>query len=671
MALYIPLRNPEKITLSKFFKLFFTLLLFSNLLFCNDKANISTEDLLNLQSPSIVDVLPSGEIFLYEKTQISKDRKSYESSLFLKDLVSGKEIKVFDKRASYSNVQLGHAGKHIFYTAEGAGALRGTQQIWKKTLPFGMRKQITRYDGSIRGFDVSPDETKIVFVGTEREAKDKTKPIEIDRYQFKQDRQGFLEDTTNHLYIADLVNREISAFANDNRNYQSPSWSPNGKLVAYVTKKEDSDRHNNSDLFYRQLSDPTKEIQLTFDLGSDSAGWSAGGLQWSNDSEKIAYIAGGKPELLWYAVDHVSVVNIASKEVTYLTKSLDRNTTSPRWSNNSKTLYFLIEDNLKNQLASYSFEDEIIKITPEDMYISRYEVSGDDLLFESSTVKEPKSIFKLSDNVISKVIDNNELFKTKNIASTEIISFESFDGAEIFGLLTKPHDFDPNKKYPLLIRIHGGPVSQYGVRFSMEWQIFASNGYLVLAINPRGSSGRGEEFQKAIYADWGNVDAKDIIAAADFISEKPYVDPDRLGIGGWSYGSMLTNYVIASDSRFKAATSGAGISNILSGFGDDHYIREYIDELGTPWDNLDIWMRISYPFFEADTIITPTLFLVGEKDFNVPLIGSEQMYQALRHNNIDTKLLIYPDEHHGLSKPSNRIHRMDSYLNWYAKYLNN
>ncbi len=671
MVSYTPLRNPEKITLFKFSNLFLTLFLLSNILFCNEKTKISTEDLLNLQQTSIVDVLPSGEVFLYEKTQISKDRKSYESSLFLKNHVSGKEIKVFDKRASYSNVQLGQAGKHIFFIAEGAGTLRGTQQIWKKTLPFGMRKQITRYDGSITGFDVSPDETKIVFVGTERKSKDKTKPIEIDRYQFKQDRQGFLEDTTNHLYIADLVKREISAFANDNRNYKSPSWSPNGKLVAYVTKKEDSDRHNNSDLFYRELKDPTKEIQLTFDLGSDSAGWSAGGLQWSNDSEKIAYIAGGKPELLWYAIDHVSVVDIASKKVTYLTKSLDRNTTSPRWSNNSKTLYFLIEDNLKNQLASYSFEDEIIKITPEDMYISRYEVSGDDLLFESSTVTEPKSIFKLSDNGISKVIGNNELFKAKNFASTEVISFESFDGAEIFGLLIKPHDFDPNKKYPLLIRIHGGPVSQYGVRFNMEWQIFASNGYLVLAVNPRGSSGRGEEFQKAIFADWGNVDAKDIIAAADFIVEKAYVDSARLGIGGWSYGSMLTNYVIASDSRFKAATSGAGISNILSGFGDDHYIREYISELGTPWENLDVWMRISYPFFEADTIITPTLFLVGEKDFNVPLIGSEQMYQALRHNNIDTKLLIYPGEHHGLSKPSNRTHRMDSYLDWYARYLDN
>ena len=134
---------------------------------------------------------------------------------------------------------------------------------------------------------------------------------------------------------------------------------------------------------------------------------------------------------------------------------------------------------------------------------------------------------------------------------------------------------------------------------------------------------------------------------------------------------MLTNYVIASDVRFQAATSGAGISNILSGFGDDHYIREYIDELGTPWENLDVWMRISYPFFEADSIITPTLFLVGEKDFNVPLIGSEQMYQALKHNNIDTKLIIYPGENHGLSSPTNRIHRMNSYLEWYARYMKN
>jgi dipeptidyl aminopeptidase/acylaminoacyl peptidase len=133
---------------------------------------------------------------------------------------------------------------------------------------------------------------------------------------------------------------------------------------------------------------------------------------------------------------------------------------------------------------------------------------------------------------------------------------------------------------------------------------------------------------------------------------------------------MLTNYVIAKDSRFKAATSGAGISNLLSGFGDDHYIREYILELGTPWDNTEDWLRNSNPFFNAGKIKTPTLFLVGEKDYNVPLIGSEQMYQALKHLNIPTQLIIYPDENHSFSTPSYNEDVLKRYLDWYGKYLN-
>ena len=191
-----------------------------------------------------------------------------------------------------------------------------------------------------------------------------------------------------------------------------------------------------------------------------------------------------------------------------------------------------------------------------------------------------------------------------------------------------------------------------------------------MAMNPRGSSGRGLEFQKVIFADWGNVDADDVSALADYAISLGYVDSQRLGLGGWSYGGMLTNYVIAKDSRFKAATSGAGISNLLSGFGDDHYIREYILELGTPWDNTEDWLRNSNPFFNAGKIKTPTLFLVGEKDYNVPLIGSEQMYQALKHLNIPTQLIIYPDENHSFSTPSYNEDVLKRYLDWYGKYLN-
>ena len=658
--------------MSKFLSLSFALLFLSGLLVGNTENKILTEDILNFEQVDIVDTGSSGDIFLYEKTKVAKDKKTYESSLFLKNYITEEEFKIFDQRTSYSNVQLGQNGKHIFYIDDGGGALRETKQIWRKSIPYGIRKQLTKYNGDIRNFDLSPDETKIIFVGTAKKETDSLKPIEIDRYQFKQDRQGFLRDVSNHLFLFDLKTKQLESFANENRNYQSPTWSPNGEFIAYVSKKEDSDRHNNSDLFLKRYDNLENEVQLTFNLGSDSAGWSSNSLQWSADSKKIAYVAGGDPKLLWYAIDNVSVIDVENKRVENITKALDRNISSPRWSHDAARLYFVLEDNLKNQIAYYSFEDEEIrKMSPEEMYISSFEISGKDIILESSTTSESESIFRMNDSILRKVVDVNSFLSTKKIATTEKISFESYDGTEIFGLLVKPEDFNPNKKYPLLIRIHGGPVSQYGVRFNLEWQVFASNGYVVLAVNPRGSSGRGEEFQKAIFADWGNIDAKDIIAAADFVSTKPYIDRENLGIGGWSYGSMLTNYVIASDVRFQAATSGAGISNILSGFGDDHYIREYIDELGTPWENLDVWMRISYPFFEADSIITPTLFLVGEKDFNVPLIGSEQMYQALKHNNIDTKLIIYPGENHGLSSPTNRIHRMNSYLEWYARYMKN
>ena len=191
-----------------------------------------------------------------------------------------------------------------------------------------------------------------------------------------------------------------------------------------------------------------------------------------------------------------------------------------------------------------------------------------------------------------------------------------------------------------------------------------------MAINPRGSSGRGHDFQKALFADCGGIDTKDISSSIDYALTLGYIDENKLGIGGWSYGGMLTNYVIAKDQRFKAATSGAGIANLLSGFGDDQYIRDYITELGTPWGNTEAWLRVSHPFLNAGNIKTPTLFLVGEKDYNVPLIGSEQMYQALKHLKIPTELIIYPGQHHSFSIPSYNKDVLDRYLDWYEKYLN-
>jgi dipeptidyl aminopeptidase/acylaminoacyl peptidase len=347
----------------------------------------------------------------------------------------------------------------------------------------------------------------------------------------------------------------------------------------------------------------------------------------------------------------------------------------PQWSKDGQNIYFILENDMKSQLIKYSLMNNTSEeVTPENIYLDGYSrnyyVTDNQIIFESSTSNTPSEIYLLKEGQIDAITSENEDFiKNRLVGSTELISFQSFDDLVINGMMIKPHDFDPKKKYPLMVRIHGGPVSQYGRYFDFDWQLFASNDYVVIVTNPRGSSGRGFEFQKSIFANWGIEDSKDISAALDFALDLGYIDENKLGIGGWSYGSMLTNYVIAKDDRFHAATSGAGISNILSGFGDDHYIREYIIEMGTPWDNLDAWLNVSHPFLNADDIVTPTLFLVGEKDYNVPLIGSEQMYQALKHLNIPTQLIIYPDQNHGLSKPSYIQDRLDRYLDWYEKYL--
>jgi len=188
-------------------------------------------------------------------------------------------------------------------------------------------------------------------------------------------------------------------------------------------------------------------------------------------------------------------------------------------------------------------------------------------------------------------------------------------------------------------------------------------------VNYRGSSGRGSAYQKEIFADWGNKEVQDLLGAVEHVVRIGLADPERLGIGGWSYGGILTNYTIATDDRFKVAISGAGSSNQISMYGTDMYIQQYEQELGPPWTSQELWTKLSYPFFHADRIRTPTLFMGGEKDFNVPLLGSEQMYQALRSLGVDAQLVIYPGQFHSLTTPSYKKDRLERYLDWYARYL--
>ena len=195
------------------------------------------------------------------------------------------------------------------------------------------------------------------------------------------------------------------------------------------------------------------------------------------------------------------------------------------------------------------------------------------MLFRS-IVEAPDAVYALDERRYRRLTrHNDDWLASVKLGSTEEISYASKDGTRINGFIVKPPDYRPGRRYPTLLWIHGGPVSQYAHSFSMSWQIFASHGYVVLGVNPRGSSGRGEAFATAIYADWGNKDTEDVLGAVDFAVKQGVADADRLGVGGWSYGGILTNFVIAKDQRFKSATSGASISNVLAGYGTDIYME--------------------------------------------------------------------------------------------------
>jgi dipeptidyl aminopeptidase/acylaminoacyl peptidase len=288
-------------------------------------------------------------------------------------------------------------------------------------------------------------------------------------------------------------------------------------------------------------------------------------------------------------------------------------------------------------------------------------VSSSATLREVFAVEGPKS------RALSR--QNDSLLAGLRLSAEEEIGFESRDGTPIHGFLLTPPGHRRGTRLPTILQIHGGPVSQYACELHPEWQLYAARGYAVVAANPRGSSGRGEEFSRVISGDWGNKDAQDVIAAVDFAVARGVADPKRLGLGGWSYGGMLVNYVISQDTRFKAATSGASISNMLAGYGTDMYIREWETEVGKPWLATEAYLKLSSPFLHADRIVTPTLFLCGEDDFDVPLLNTEQMYQALRSLGRETQLVIYPGQSHGLSKPSYLRDRVARYLGWFDRYL--
>ncbi len=575
-------------------------------------------------------------------------------------------------------------------------------QLWLLSRRGGEAEQISSVKEGIDDYVWSPDGSKLVFVVGDNDSletsavidspllevtdlngvptpQDRLKspagtdpPIVIDRFYFKEDYTGYVRRKRQHLFLFDLASRSLQQLTMGNYDDRLPAWSPDGQYLVFSSKRagEDPDRHNNWDLFVIQAARGAVPRQITTFTGPDNEPDFESRPAWSPDGRFIAYLEGGADSLIYYAAPRLALIPWGGGRPTILTPALDRATLNPTWSADAKTIYFRVEDDRTWYLASIAATGgPIERVLDGRRVVSEFTRTREGKIAAVvDATDHPAEVFAVEGPVLRPLSrQNDSLMATRQIAPVEEISVKSKDGTLVNGFLMRA--LGTRNAAPAILQVHGGPVSQFENSFMFSWQLFASQGYAVIGMNPRGSSGRGSKYSLAIWADWGNKDAQDVLAGVDYAVKIGAADSAALGVGGWSYGGILTNYLIAQDTRFKAATSGASISNILAGFGTDMYVREYTAELGPPWKNPATYIKLSFPFLHADRIKTPTLFLCGELDYNVPLLNSEQMYQALRSLGVPTRLVIYPGQHHGLSKPSYQLHRLEQYLAWYREYL--
>lgn len=630
------------------------------------------EDLHRLADVAEPVFSPDGAAIAYSLTTDNPKADTQVSDLWRVDWKTGKARRLTrTARASEWSPTWSRDGKWLYFLSDKDG--ESDSQIWRMPARGGAARQVSTIGGGVDDYVLSPDGSKAVVVaeagGPSANAAGTTPPIVIDRYQFKEDGRGYLDARRRQLFVVDLKTRKSTLLTPGGFDHWLPAWSPDGRSIAFVSKRHgpDPDRNLDFDVFVIPAGGGKPRRMGDF-TGSDMDPTWESRPDWSPDSKRLVWLRSAEDKWIYYAPPQMVVADVASGRAVQ-TAWIDRAVYHPRWSADGRSLLALIEQDRDTWLARVDpASGSIVYLTRGSRFATDFAVARNGRVAVLDGDSGHYSELRTVEDRPRALTRHNAWLADRKLATTRDVTFTS-GGVEIHGILTLPPGYDPKTRYPTIVRLHGGPVYQYSHEFMPDWQLYAARGYVVLGINPRGSSGRGFDFARAIYADWGNLDVADIKAGVDWLIAAGIADPERLGVGGWSYGGILTDYVVASDPRFKAAVSGAGMANFTGGYGADMYVREYELELGKPWEAPDVWARVSYPFLHPETISAAVMFQCAEADFNVPCIGAEQMYQALKSRGLPTRLVVYPDENHGLSVPSYRADRLKRNVAWYDRYL--
>jgi len=560
-------------------------------------------------------------------------------------------------------------GKYLYFISD----RDETSQFWKLTVGgFGEAVPVTSFDRGLSSGELSPDRAQVLIGFSDDELRAGSEdddalpgPFVMTRRQFKRDAgEGYITaGSTRHLYVYDIEADSLTQLTSGEYDEGDGSWSPDGHSIVFVSNREDEpDASYRSDIWTISLGETVGEpVRLA---AGDDQKYSP---TFSPDGKQVAYLTAGDGV---YSVPHIAVLPATGGSPRILTASVDRWIQSFQFSENGRWIYFNFDNAGSTHLARVRVSDgRVERIIEDDVTVSAFDVGPDSTLAVNLRRKNTTTdVHILHGKRLTQLTDlNHDFFQEVLVGEQQKVSFPSKDGTIVEAFITTPPDYESGKRYPTVLRIHGGPVGQYSWGYAFQAQYFAANGYVVVEPNPRGSTGFGEDYIRAIYRTWGITDYDDVIASVDYAIGQGFADPNRLAVTGYSYGGYMTNVVITGTDRFKAAATGAGHSLIEANFGHDIYQQWYMWELGVPWENREKYDVLS-PFLRAGNIRTPTIFLGGRADWNVPVINAELMYQAMKVQGIDTQLVVYPDVHHGGWPEEYEQDYLERVVAWFDKY---
>jgi dipeptidyl aminopeptidase/acylaminoacyl peptidase len=543
----------------------------------------------------------------------------------------------------------------------------------------------------------SPDSRRIAYISaTEervdyRESNDASDPRVIDRLQYKS-RTSFSDNRRTHVWITTVDRPEPRQLTSGKFYDHALSFSPRGNEILFLSNHEaDPDANNNSDIFGVDVNGQVRQITETRGCEYEPV--------WSPDGDSIAYTATRRDVTTIDSVaedTHVWVMDASGSNRRELNADHDRRARNPRWLD-SRNVLFLAGDHGQTLLYRVAIDGGRTRLALEGPYfavpgvpesyprrpldpfqVSGYSIRSGTMPVIALTLSDPTHpsevwlagvpMLPTARAPFARLTSHNNAFT--RLVRPEELGFKSFDGTSIQGWLMKPASFRDDRKYPLILSIHGGPHGMYGWAFNPTFQVFAAKGYAVLYLNPRGSSGYGQRFSDGTLNEWGGGDYRDLMAGVDEAMRKySWIDGDRMGVTGGSYGGFMTNWMITQTSRFKAAVAVASLSNLISFYSTSLYQDLIHAEFGGfPWDNYDALWQWS-PLRYVKQIQTPTMFIHGEQDNDVHITQAEEMYMALKRRGVETVLVRYPREGHGLREPRHRVDALERTLAWFDRFL--